>query len=196
MLRSVAKCRRLTGAVAPLILIAAAACASGANSTQGVAGMNGKTYLVDYNSADAKVTHHFDAPPDVTWGVIPLAFNDLHFAGGPSVKGSERLYMTPTLQLPGRLYQDEFNSAYFDCGRTPTGLPAADSYELTFATLVWVDADQPSGSSVRILVNGWGHDRTNTSAVAQCIGTGRLESVFLQAIERRVRLAHGGAQRR
>jgi hypothetical protein len=179
--------------MATLIPAIAAACVSGGGSSPGAAGIGGKTYLVDYNPGDAKITRHFDAPVDVTWNAIPLAFKDLHFAGGPSTKGNERLYMTPTLQLPGRLYEGELNSTYFECGKTPAGLPSTDSYELTFAVLVWADADRPSGSSVRILLNGWGHDRTNPSAVVQCTGTGRLEAMFLQAIEQRVKLAHAGA---
>lgn len=153
----------------------------------------GKTFRVSYRAGEPKVTQHFDTPVDDTWRAIGPAFKDLNYAGGPSDTGNERLYMTPMLRLEGQLYKDEWNSVYFDCGRTPAGTLAADSYVLTFAVMVWVDADQPSGSSVRILVNGLGRDRTNPSGVAQCSGTGRLEAAFLQAIQRRLNLAHNAA---
>jgi hypothetical protein len=161
-------------------------CATGGASA---AGGKGKAYLVSYRADEARVTQHFETALEVTWGALGPAFQDLHYKGGPSVSGNERLYMTPTLRLPGRLYEGEWNSAYLDCGRTPAGIPAADSYELTFAVLVWVDADKPSGSTVRILVDGWGRDRMNPSGVVQCSGTGRLEAMFMQAIQRRLNIA-------
>jgi hypothetical protein len=186
--------RRFVGAVAIIAVSVASACATAASSS-GAGGLAGKTYHVSYRAEQAKVTHHFDVAADDTWRAIGPAFKDLNYAGGPSADGKERVYMTPTLVLHGRLYEGEWNSDYFDCGLTPAGLKAAESYELTFAVLVWVDADKPDGSSVRILVDGWGRDRANPSANAQCSGTGRLENMFLQAIQRRLSLAQNEGQR-
>lgn len=156
---------------------------------------DGKEYYASYRLGEPKVTQHFDVAVDETWKAIASAFKDLNYAGGPAENRSERLYMTPTMQLRGRLYDGELNSSYFECGRTPEGTLAAEDYELSFAVLVWADADKPSGSSVRILVNGWGHNRTNPGAVVHCTGTGRLENMFLEAIQRRLSLAHHDAQR-
>jgi len=183
--------RRLVGAVAIIAVAVTAACASAPGVPSPRAG--GKIFHVTYRDGDPKVTHHFDVTADDAWRAIAPAFNDLNFAGGPSTGERDRLYMTPMLDLRGRLYEDEWNSAYFDCGLTPTGLKAAESYQLTFAVMVWVDPDTPSGSSVKILVSGWGRDRANPSANAQCQGTGRLEAAFLQAIERRVSTTRHGA---
>ena len=180
---------RFARTVATIGVAAAQACAS-VPSSSGAAMQKGETYRVDYRTGEPKVTHHFGTAVEETWHAVGAAFKDLNYAGGPSDNDSERLYLTPTLRLPGKLYEGEWNSVYFDCGRTSAGTLAADSYELTFAVLVWVDKDKPSGSSVRILVNGWGRDRTNPSAIAQCAGTGRLEAAFLQAIQRRLNLAH------
>jgi len=189
LLKCLMTLRRFAKAIAPIAVVVAGACAP-VPSSSGAAMQKGETYRVDYRTGEPKVTHHFDTPIEETWRAVGPAFKDLNYAGGPSDNGNEHLYMTPTLRLPGKLYEGEWNSAYFECGRTPAGTLAADSYELTFAVLVWVDEDKPSGSSVRILVNGWGRDRTNPSAVAQCAGTGRLEAAFLQAIQRRLNLAH------
>ena len=128
--------------------------------------MDEKIYHLDSRVDEPKVTQHFDRPADDTWQAIGPSFKDLHYAGSPSANANERLYTTPLLQLRGRLYDDEWNSAYFECGRTAAGLPAADSYELSFVVRVWVDSDTPSGSSVRILVNALGRDRTNPATIA------------------------------
>ena len=58
---------------------------------------DGKTYVVNYRTGEPKVTEHLDAAVDDTWRAIGPAFKDLNYAGGPSVDGNERVYMTPTL---------------------------------------------------------------------------------------------------
>ncbi|HKW10676.1 MAG TPA: hypothetical protein VJO33_09870 [Gemmatimonadaceae bacterium] len=188
MLKSFSRRRCFAGAVALIAVAVAGACATSSRPSSGIEVHEGKTYRVSDRADKPKVTQHFDTPADDTWRAVGLAFKDLNYAGAPSATGNERLYMTPMLRLEGRLYADEWNSAYFDCGRTPAGTLAADSYVLTFTVMVWVDTDEPSGSSVRILVNGLGRDRTNPSGVAQCSGTGRLEAAFLKAIQRRLNL--------
>jgi len=178
--------------MAGMALTVVCGCASAGGSGQ-VDG--GKTYRVRYRPEEAKVTQHLDATASETWSVLGAAFHDLGYKGGPSVSGDEHLYMTPTLRVTGRLYEGEWNSAYLDCGRTPAGGSAAESYELHFAVLVWVDADKPSGSTVRILVDGWGNDRAHATVDVPCGGTGRLEAGFLQAIQQRLKLSAKGNDR-
>lgn len=176
--------RLFTTVAMPLLVLCA--CASGGASAGGA---GRKSFSVSYRPNDAKVTQHFEARDEETWAVLGPAFQDLGYKGRASADTNERLYMTPKLDLKGRLYDGEWNSAYFDCGRAPARLSAADYYELTFVVLVWVEADKPSGSVVRILVSGMGHDRANPTDVVQCGGTGRLEAKFIQAIQRRLNLA-------
>lgn len=158
-------------------------CASAGTSSQGASETLAQVARRD---REAKVTQHVDASVDSTWKVLGPAFQDLGYKAGPSANPSEHLYATPWLRLPARLYEGEYNSAYFDCGKTPLGLSAADSYEISFAVLAWVDADQPKGSVVRILVTGNARDRSNPSAMVACSGTGRLEAGLMQAIQRRL----------
>ena len=176
----------LFSAMAAMGLTVICGCASAGGSGQ-VGGE--KTFRVRYRPEEAKVTQHLEATASETWSVLGAAFQDLGYKGGPSASAAEHLYMTPTLRVTGRLYEGEWNSAYLDCGRTPDGRPAVESYELYFAVLVWVDADKPSGSTVRILVDGWGNDRAHATVDVRCGGTGRLEAGFLQAIQRRLKLS-------
>ena len=177
-------------AVTGLTVICGCASAGGSSQVRGE-----KTFRVRYRPEEAKVTQHLEATAAETWSVLGAAFQDLGYKGGPSASAAEHLYMTPTLRVAGRLYEGEWNSAYLDCGRTPDGRPAAESYELYFAVLVWVDADKPSGSTVRILVDGWGNDRAHATVDIRCGGTGKLEDGFLKAIQARLKLPPKGNER-
>ena len=176
--------------IASVLLSALVGCAS--TGTSGSAsGQPGAETLaqVRFRDREVKVSQHVDATVDDTWKVLGPAFQDLGYKGGQSGSGNERMYMTSWLRLPGALYEGEANAAYFECDRSPLGTPTADTYELTFAVFAWVAPDQPAGSVVRVLVNGSGRDRANPSAIVSCAGTGKLEAMFMQAIQRRLKLA-------
>ncbi len=175
---------------APVLLSALVACAT-AGTSGGVSGQPGAETLaqIQFRDKEVKVSQHVDPTPDDAWKVLGPAFQDLGYKGGFSGSGNERVYMTSWLRLPGALYEGEANSAYFECDRSPLGIPTADTYELTFAVFAQVAPDAPTGSVVRILVNGTGRDRANPSAMVSCAGTGKLETMFMQAIQRRLKLA-------
>jgi hypothetical protein len=177
-------------AVASVLFSVLAGCAS-AGTSGSASGQPGAETLaqVTFRDREVKVSQHVGATVDDTWKVLGPAFQDLGYKGGPSGSGNERMYMTSWLRLPGSLYEGEANSAYFDCDPSPLGIPTADTYELTFAVFAWVAPDQPGGSIVRVLVNGSGRDRANPSAMVSCAGTGKLEAMFMQAIQRRLKLA-------
>jgi len=176
--------------VAPVLLSALVGCASTGTSGS-ESGQPGAETLaqVRFRDREVKVSQHVNATVDDAWKVLGPAFHDLGYKGGPSGSGNQRMYMTSWLRLPGALYEGEANSAYFECDRSPLGIPTADTYELTFAVYAWVAPDQPGGSVVRVLVNGSGRDRANPSAIVSCAGTGKLEAMFMQAIQRRLKLA-------
>lgn len=179
--------------IAPVLLSALGGCAS-TGASGGASGQPGSETLaqINYRDKEVKVSQHVSATVDDTWKALGPAFQDLGYKGGPSGSANDRVYMTSWLRLAGPLYEGEMNSAYFECDRSPLGTPTADSYELTFAVLAWVAPDKPTGSIVRILVNGSGRDRANPSAMVACAGTGKLEAMFMQAIQRRLKLAASG----
>ncbi|HEX4681767.1 MAG TPA: hypothetical protein VH277_03600 [Gemmatimonadaceae bacterium] len=176
--------------IAPVALAMFLGCASTGTSAGG-SGTPAAETLAQVRDRDekAKIVRHFDASVDDTWKALGPAFQDLGYKGAPSTNGNERVYITPWLLLPGRLYEGEPNSSYFDCDRSPLGTPTADVYQVTFAVLAWVEADAPAGSVVRVLVNASARDRSNPSAMVACAGTGKLEAMFMQAIQRRVKIA-------
>lgn len=176
--------------IAPVLLSAIGGCAS-SGASGGVSGQPGAETLAQINFRDkeVKVSRHVDATVEDVWKVFAPAFQDLGYKGGPSGSGNDRVYMSSWLRIPGSLYEGEANSTYFECDRSPLGVPTADTYELTFAVFAWAAPDPPAGSVVRVLVNGTGRDRANPSAMVSCAGTGKLETMFMQAIQRRLALA-------
>src|SRR5438094_691077 len=107
---------------------------------------------------------------------------------GASAREAERVYLTPSLRIHGRLYRGELNSVYIDCGHAVGGGHAADSYEVTFAMLVRLTPQDGGRSLVEVVIDGTARDRTlNLSNPVFCTGTGRLETEFLQRLEARTR---------
>ena len=133
------------------------------------------------------VRRDFQLPSDRVWAVLPGAFADLGYQGRESTNGSERLYLTPALTIKGRLYPDSRNDAYLDCGRTPVGTAAANEYAVTFTVLVRVHARDGGASTLDVVVDGDARDRARSLNRVSCTGTGRLEQMFVEAVERRLR---------
>jgi hypothetical protein len=94
--------------------------------------------------------------------------------------------MTPPLKVHERLYEEELNSVYLDCGRTSTGAPVADVYAITFAIRARLIPQPGDRTLVEVLVDGTALDRTQRSNPVSCTGTGRLETAILQRLEARV----------
>jgi hypothetical protein len=162
-------------------------CSSSGAASRGSAVRPGDTFMVRVEKNAPAVTRDISATPKEVWAAIPASFADLGYQGGPSAHSGELLYLTPTLNIGGRLYPDLPNSAYLDCGRAPSGGEAADEYAVQFAVLVRVMPRAAGGSTVKVLVDGQARERTGSSDTIHCSGTGRLEKMFVEAIERRVR---------
>jgi len=96
------------------------------------------------------------------------------------------VYLTPPLNIQGRLYDRERNSAYLDCGRAPAGGDAADMYEITFAIMARVTGNDAGRTLVEVFVDGTAHERTTSADVVSCMSTGRLEAAFLQRLAARI----------
>jgi len=133
------------------------------------------------------VSGFYRAAPDSVWLAIPGAFRDLAFPRGEQTNGAEKLFVTQEMTIQRQLYDNEPNSLYFDCGRTPAGNAAADEYAVTFTLMARVVADGDLFSHVDVLVDGRAHDRTRSNASAIfCNGKGRLEQMVIDAIRKRL----------
>lgn len=188
-----------------LIGLSLSGCATGLSGREGT--LERETFTVSVGGADTpdgkafSVSFRDDAPPvervllapvDTVWAELPGTFTDLGYMGGPSTRAGERLFVTPSMTIQGRLYDGEFNSEYFDCGRTSTGTPAADDYEVNFAILAGVTPVEGGSTRVKVLVGGRARSRTQSSNTVHCAGTGRLEAKVLQRLQQRVTLGLRG----
>jgi len=119
------------------------------------------------------------------WKTLPDAFKELGFQGHPSAM-EEMTYVTPPLRITGRLYNDELNSSYLDCGRTPAGGLAADEYGVTFAVFIRVVPVVADASMIEARIDGVARTRSESSGRNRCSGTGKLEKRFIEAVKRRL----------
>jgi hypothetical protein len=129
-------------------------------------------------------------PVDKVWAVLPDAFKDLGYPGGPRTGGGDLIYLTPPLKVNDRLYQEDANSLYLNCGSTSAGAPVADKYQVVFAILSKV-TPRPGGtggSDVDIVIDGTARDWSGSerSVPVYCTGTGRLETAIFELLEKRL----------
>lgn len=125
---------------------------------------------------------------DTVWAALPEVFAYYGYPGGPSMLADEEVYLTPPLKIQRRLYKDELNSVYLDCGRTPMGLLAADAYPVTFSMMARLSRQDNTSTMVEIFVGGTARDPAQQSDQVYCTGTGRLETALLQRLETQTRL--------
>lgn len=126
---------------------------------------------------------------DTVWAALPEVFAYYGYPGGPSVLADERVYLTPPLKIERRLYKDELNSVYLDCGRTPMGVLAADAYPVTFSMMARLSRRYSDSTMVEIFVGGTARDPLQETQEVSCTGTGRLETALLQRLETQTRLS-------
>ena len=167
-----------------MVILAVAACASAGTPSSGD---SDQTFVVRIRRDPAAISRTLDSSADVVWSELPLAFHDLGYEGGPSIRPGERQFFTPSMLVRGRLYPDAPNSAYLDCGRSPAGGAAADEYEVSFVVIVRVAANPTAGSTLQVAVDGVAQRRAENADAIFCSGTGRIEQMFADAIEQRVR---------
>lgn len=174
--------------LAPAAIALLCGCASGGGGSSGAEGRASadSTFSVDVRRDASGLVRDLPFPADRVWAVLPAAFADIGYQGGPSQAASGALYLTPPMRVRGRLYPDASNSAYLDCGRTGTGGAAANEYSISFAVLVRVHPRDAASSTLEILLDGEARERTTSTNAVPCRGTGRIEEMFAQAIERRL----------
>lgn len=129
------------------------------------------------------VARDYSVSVDQLWAVLPGAFADLGYQGAPA---KDRLYLTPSLTVRGRLDPKVPNATFLNCGRTTAGGQAANEYEVTFTVLARARARAAGTSRLEVIVDGWASDRASRSGGNFCSGTGQIEESIFQAAERRL----------
>lgn len=74
-----------------------------------------------------------------------------------------------------------------ECGRTPAGAPAAESYDLTLSVSTALQSDGEQSTKIETLVDGRARDPVSNNPAVTCTSTGRLERAIAAAAMARSR---------
>lgn len=176
--------------LAIFVALGGAGCAARGPTTGGSG--EGDRFAAWYRRDAVPVRRVLRAPIETAWAVLPQVFVELGYPSGPHVYAEERVYVTPTLKINGRLYAGDLNSLYLDCGHTPEGEPAADVYSIAFAIMTRLTRQDAVSTIAEVIVDGTARDRVERSGGVPCTGTGKLEAAILQRLEAGIRSATPG----
>ena len=116
--------------------------------------------------------------------MLPASVESLRLPGRPAAYPEDKVYVTPRLKIEHRLYPDESNSLYLNCGITLGGSqPAADEYLVIFALMTRLTATPAGETEVDIIVDGTAQDMKERFQPVRCNGTGRFEEAIIARIE-------------
>jgi hypothetical protein len=125
---------------------------------------------------------------EAVWRVLPASVESLRFPGTPAVYPDDKIYVTPWLKIEHRLYPDESNSRYLNCGITMGGSqPAADEYLVIFAIMTRLTSTPTGETEVDIIVDGTAQDMKERFLPVRCNGTGRFEEAIIAQIHASLR---------
>ncbi|CAN5846957.1 hypothetical protein BH23GEM3_BH23GEM3_17250 [soil metagenome] len=112
------------------------------------------------------------APSNHVWTALPMVFETLEISAG--VVTENQSYGNPSLRVNGRL-AGERASLYLDCGKTPIGAPAADSYSTDANVLATLQPSGQESTHLQIRLHGVATPRAGGGR-APCTTTGKLEN--------------------
>lgn len=136
--------------------------------------------------ADARgYSYTFEAPTDRIVETLPEVYEYLGFPGGLASHTDELLFVSPTATAEGRIYDDEANSVYLDCG-TVLGRPRADTHILQFVLMTRIVPLETGGSEIEVIVDGRARDRAHNMNAVPCRGTGKLEGQIAALLRSRL----------
>jgi hypothetical protein len=125
------------------------------------------------------------APEDRVWSVLPGMLQGFGLAI-TRVDEARRMLGSQAAIPRGRRILGLRMSDILQCGRTPAGNPAAESYDVTLA--VYTDLEPASGTTtIKTLVEGRARDSISNNPAVNCTSTGKLERAI--ADEARLRAA-------
>ena len=165
-----------------VLLLALAGCGPTKRLDQDLQGRE-KLAEVWYRTDVSHIRRVIPAPIGSVWRVLPASVESLQFPGAPAVDSANHIYATPQLKIEGRLYPEESNSLYLECGRTIAGQPAADEYLVIFKLLSRLTSTPAGETEIDIIVDGTAQDMKERSFAVRCHGTGRFEEAIIQRIE-------------
>lgn len=184
---------RSSARLIPALVVALAACKSGASSPpdlrtdgtppeldiRGATALGGGTVTYRLNNSDGGITRFVRATPEDVWKTLLVTYNDLKLPITALDAESRQLSSSQTRAprtLGGKPLRD-----YLDCGSSISG-PRVDSYDVAY-TLVSVVT--PAGDSTAVqsslVASARSRGGASTAPVA-CATTGRLETRVAQLV--------------
>lgn len=111
--------------------------------------------------------------PAAIWPELQRTYNELGI-GVAELNHEAYVIGNSALSVAQRLAGERL-SKWVDCGRTATGVPAADRYPVSLQIFTQLVPTSDGGSEARTLITGTAANPTSNDAVMRCVSTGQLE---------------------
>ncbi|MBV9109009.1 MAG: hypothetical protein JO306_06360 [Gemmatimonadetes bacterium] len=140
-------------------------------------------YLFTYRSASETRVYidSIPAAPDAMWAALPGIYQQLGLAI-TRAEDAKRLIGSQQALRRGRRINGQSISSVLECGRTPAGGPAADSYEVTLNAYSVIVPLASGNSQVQTLVEGLARDPVSNNPAVTCASKGTLEQAIRNAL--------------
>ena len=142
-------------------------------------------YSIRYREDARGYRYTFESPAERVVEALPEVYRYLGFPGGLASNSDELLVISPTATAEGRIYQEEPNSLYMDCG-TVIARPRADSHVLQFVIVTRVIPLETGGTEIEVIVDGRARERAHNMNAVPCRGTGKLEGEIAALLRSRL----------
>lgn len=143
----------------------------------------GSDVIVHLGAEPAAGARVVPASADAVWAALPAAFAELGLPAGAADARTRSL--ASGVVVVNRRFAGESAGAFFDCGRTMTGEPAANAYRVTLSVRASLEPDGAESTRVRTAVEAGARSPEGTSAApVRCLSTGRLEQRLAEALLR------------
>ena len=162
--------------VAPLL----ASCAGG-----GGASSTFEQYSISYRADMRGYRYTFEAPAERVADALPEVYQYLGFPGSLASNSEDLVFISPAATAEGRIYPDELNSAYLDCG-TVMARPRADSHVLQFVLVTRIVPLDPGRTEIEVVVDGHARERAHNQNRVPCSGTGKFEGEIAALLRSRL----------
>lgn len=146
-------------------------------------------FTIFYRADAAETDTELVVGIDRAWEVLPSVFRDLGFPSAPASNTTDRVMMTPHLQVRGELYPGELTSDYLNCGSSRSSGARADFYDVTFIIMTRLTPIDEGRVKVQTIVDGHARDPMASGGSVPCNSTGKFEEQLSALLWRRARTA-------
>lgn len=169
----------------PAVVLAVMIVAACASSSSGTGVPSGAAFWLKARAEKTPFARVIAAPFERTTQTIAATFREMGYPGA-FAQGTNDVFVTRQLDVKGRLYPGELNSAYFDCGHSG-GSIVANEYAISFVVAAHAAPASNTTTEVEILLDASARSLSQSGTAIPCRGTGKLENLILTGIAARVK---------